>query len=92
MRHEILRPYGRQIKPAGLKHIGIGATLEQMTADQQKQTTNPKVPEPEASDGREGGPERLSQQHTGKLRDRIKGETEEHASPARLEDEGQSGG
>ncbi|MBV9406547.1 MAG: hypothetical protein JO211_14480 [Acidobacteriaceae bacterium] len=37
-------------------------------------------------------PEALDPQDTDRLREKIKGQTTEHATPPRLEDEGQSGG
>jgi hypothetical protein len=43
-------------------------------------------------DGPEGQPEVLDPNDSNLLRDRIRGQTEEHAQPPRLEDEGQSGG
>lgn len=45
----------------------------------------PTKPDPEA-------PERIDPNDTDRLREQIKGQTKEHASPPRLEDEGQSGG
>ncbi|MBV9155568.1 MAG: hypothetical protein JO097_04855 [Acidobacteriaceae bacterium] len=41
---------------------------------------------------REEPTEVLDPNDTNLLRDRIRGQTEEHAFPPRLEDEGQSGG
>ena len=37
-------------------------------------------------------PEALDPTNSNRLRDQLKGQTTEHASPPRLEDEGQSGG
>ena len=42
--------------------------------------------------GRESQAEVLDPNDSNLLRDRIKGQTQEHAQPPRLEDEGQSGG
>jgi hypothetical protein len=48
------------------------------------------------ADGKNSGepdqPEILDPNDTNLVRDRIKGQTDEHAQPPRLEDEGQSGG
>ncbi|HEY3837210.1 MAG TPA: hypothetical protein VGL72_11595 [Bryobacteraceae bacterium] len=46
----------------------------------------------ENDSGPEDQPEVLDPNDSNVLRDRIRGRTEEHAQPPRLEDEGQSGG
>lgn len=62
-----------------------------MTAEPQREAWEFETPEREQSHGCEKGPEMLDPQDTDRLRDQIKGQTKEHASPPRLEDEGQSG-
>ena len=50
---------------------------------------------PEATSDQRGAdipPEALDPNDTDRLREQIKGQTKEHATPPRLEDEGQSGG
>ena len=48
--------------------------------------------EAERCEGGEEQPEVLDPNDSNLLRDQIKGQTTEHATPPRLEDEGQSGG
>ena len=47
---------------------------------------------PAESQYSEPPPETLDPNDSDKLRDELKGQTKEHATPPRLEDEGQSGG
>jgi hypothetical protein len=49
-----------------------------------------KYPDPEAETGEEVEP--LDPSDSNRLSDQIKGQTTEHASPPRLEDQGQAGG
>jgi len=49
-------------------------------------------PEPKTAEPALEKPEALDPQDTNRLREQIKGQTTEHATPPRLEDEGQSGG
>ncbi len=51
----------------------------------------PKPGEPDPALEHEN-PELLDPNDTDRLREQIKGQTTEHATPPRLEDEGQSGG
>ena len=53
-------------------------------------TVEPRRQEPELSDCER--PETIDPQDTDRLREQIQGQTTEHATPPRLEDEGQSGG
>lgn len=62
-----------------------------MTND--SQTKCPGDPEGDRQNsGPEAQAEVLDPNDSNLLRDRIKGQTQEHAQPPRLEDEGQSGG
>jgi len=57
------------------------------------QTKCPGDPGDDRQDsGSEAQAEVLDPNDSNLLRDRIKGQTQEHAQPPRLEDEGQSGG
>jgi hypothetical protein len=51
--------------------------------------TTPIDRKPESA---EENPDALDPNDTNLLRDQVKGQTTEHATPPRLEDEGQSGG
>lgn len=62
-----------------------------MSFDPQTKPSSLQAPDPHCRTD-EQRPEELDPQDTAKLRDQIKGQTTEHASPPRLEDEGQSGG
>ncbi len=59
-------------------------------------TKSPAEPAPSIANGDDSGPECqdavLDPNDSDLLRNRVKGQTVEHAWPPRLEDEGQSGG
>jgi hypothetical protein len=51
------------------------------------------TPDPDQSEAKcSEGKEPVDPNDSNRLRDQIKGQTTEHATPPRLEDEGQSGG
>jgi hypothetical protein len=51
-----------------------------------------QCPQPEHPEDPESQPEVLDPNDSDRLRNQIRGQTLEHATPPRLEDEGQSGG
>jgi hypothetical protein len=53
---------------------------------------NPQIRSGECNASEAEAPEALDPNDSSRLRDELKGQTKEHASPPRLEDEGQSGG
>ncbi len=59
-------------------------------------TKSPADPAPSSANGEDSGPENqdevLDPNDSNLLRDRVRGQTTQHAWPPRLEDEGQSGG
>jgi hypothetical protein len=62
--------------------------MEPQTKAQKPETAS----EDEQAPAGEEKPETLDPNESNLLRDQVKGQTTEHATPPRLEDEGQSGG